>query len=130
LTYVVGIQSTTTVWKPGDEPKPAPARKGNIGRPRKLLQRDAKNQPVSVKELARSLPAEAWKKVTWRQAGEAETALPLWRPAGAPRAPRLLAIGTAPGGMVADRMAGRGSRANQILAIHSFHRGHAGGTRA
>jgi SRSO17 transposase len=67
MTYVVGIQSTTTVWKPGDEPKPAPARQGNIGRPRKLLQRDAKNQPVSVKDLALSLPAEAWKRVTWRQ---------------------------------------------------------------
>ena len=67
MAYVVGIQSTTTVWKPGEEPKPAPARKGNTGRPRKLLQRDAKHQPVSVKELALSLPAEAWKKVTWRQ---------------------------------------------------------------
>ena len=67
MAYVVGIQSTTTVWKPGEEPKPAPARKGNTGRPRKLLQRDAKNQPVSVKELALSLPADAWKKVTWRQ---------------------------------------------------------------
>jgi SRSO17 transposase len=63
----VGIQSTTTVWKPGEEPKPAPARKGNTGRPRKLLQRDAKNRPISVKELALSLPPEAWKKVTWRQ---------------------------------------------------------------
>jgi SRSO17 transposase len=67
MTYVVGIQSTATVWKPGQEPKPAPARKGNTGRPRKLLQRDANNQPVSVKELALSLPPEAWKKVTWRQ---------------------------------------------------------------
>ena len=26
MTYVVGVQSTTTVWKPGEEPKPAPAR--------------------------------------------------------------------------------------------------------
>jgi SRSO17 transposase len=67
MAYVVGIQSTTTVWKAGDEPKSAPPRKGNIGRPRKLLQRDAKNQPVSVKDLALSLPAEAWKQVTWRQ---------------------------------------------------------------
>jgi SRSO17 transposase len=67
VTYVVGIQSTTTVWRPGEEPKPAPPRKSATGRPRKLLQRDAKNQPVSVKELALSLPAEAWKKVTWRQ---------------------------------------------------------------
>jgi SRSO17 transposase len=65
--YVVGIQSTTMVLKPGEEPKPTPARKGNTGRPRKLLQRDANDKPVSVKELAVSLPAEAWKKVTWRQ---------------------------------------------------------------
>jgi SRSO17 transposase len=67
MAYVVGIQSATTVWKPGEQAKPAPARKGNIGRPRKLLQRDAKNRPVSVKELALSLPSEAWKRVTWRQ---------------------------------------------------------------
>ena len=67
LSYVVGIQSTMSVWKPGEEPKPAPTRKDNIGRPRKLLQRDAKNQPVSAKELALLLPAEAWKRVTWRQ---------------------------------------------------------------
>jgi SRSO17 transposase len=67
IAYVVGIQSTTTVWRPGEEPKPAPARQGNTGRPRKLLQRDAKHQPISVKELALSLPAEDWKKVTWRQ---------------------------------------------------------------
>jgi SRSO17 transposase len=67
MTYVAGIQSTTTVWKPGEEPKPAPARKGNTGRPRKLLQRDAKHKPVSVKEFALSLPADTWKKVTWRQ---------------------------------------------------------------
>ena len=67
MAYVVGIQSTTTVWKPGEEPKPAPARKGNTGRPRKLLRRDAKSQPVSVKELALSVSTEAWKKVAWRQ---------------------------------------------------------------
>ncbi len=67
LAYAMGVQSTVTVWKPGEEPKPAAARRGSTGRPRKLLQRDAKHQPVSVKELAVSLPADAWKKVTWRQ---------------------------------------------------------------
>src|SRR5690242_14678066 len=55
MAYVVGIQRTTTVWKPGEAPKPAPARKDDTGRPRKLLQRDTKNQPVSVKELSLSL---------------------------------------------------------------------------
>jgi SRSO17 transposase len=67
IAYVVGIQSTGKVWNPGEGPKAAPARRGNTGRPRKLLRRDAKHQPVSVKELALSLPAETWKKVTWRQ---------------------------------------------------------------
>jgi SRSO17 transposase len=67
ILYVLGIQSTTSVWKPGQGPKPASTRKGNTGRPRKLLQRDAKHQPVSVKELALSVPSEDWKKVSWRQ---------------------------------------------------------------
>jgi SRSO17 transposase len=31
------------------------------------LKRDTKHQPLSAKELALSLPAEAWKQVTWRQ---------------------------------------------------------------
>jgi SRSO17 transposase len=66
LRYVVGIQSTMTVWKPDEGPKPAPRYSGT-GRPPRLLQRDAKHQPVAVKELALSLPAAAWKCVTWRQ---------------------------------------------------------------
>jgi SRSO17 transposase len=67
MSYAVGIQSATTVWKPGEEPKPAPPRKNNMGRPRKLLQRDAERHPVSVKELALSLPASDWKTVIWRE---------------------------------------------------------------
>lgn len=66
LQYVVGIQSTVTVWKPGEGPLPKPAWKGT-GRPPKLLPRSPKHQPISVRELAFALPASAWKKVTWRQ---------------------------------------------------------------
>jgi SRSO17 transposase len=66
LPYVMGIMSTVTVWKPGQGPKPAPAYQG-MGRPPRLLQRDRKHQPVSVKQLAESLPAHAWKAVSWRQ---------------------------------------------------------------
>jgi len=66
LRYVVGIQSTTTVWKPGQGPKPAPVYRGT-GRPPRLLQRDDTHRPISAKELAMSLPTAAWKKVTWRQ---------------------------------------------------------------
>jgi SRSO17 transposase len=66
LPYVAGIQSTVTVWKPGEQPKPAP--KGNgMGRPRKLQRRDPEHQPITVKDLARSLPEDAWKNISWRQ---------------------------------------------------------------
>src|SRR5207237_1522827 len=32
-----------------------------------LLRRDSHHQPLAVKDLAHSLPASAWKTVTWRQ---------------------------------------------------------------
>src|SRR5580704_13390058 len=58
LPYVAGVQSAVSVWKPGQQPKPAPERK-KTGRSPKLLQRDARHQPVSAKQLALSLPADA-----------------------------------------------------------------------
>jgi SRSO17 transposase len=66
LPYVAGIQSTVTVWKPGEQPIPARQGKG-LGRPPKLRQRDTEHQPLTVKELALSLSADAWKNVSWRQ---------------------------------------------------------------
>ena len=66
LRYVMGIMSTVTVWKPGQEPKPPAAYKGT-GRPPRLLRRDKRHQPVAVKELAHFLPADAWKDLVWRQ---------------------------------------------------------------
>jgi len=65
LPYVLGIQSSISVWKPGEEPLPKPERKAT-GRPPKLLRRDRNHQPVAVKQLAWSLPTSAWKTVTWR----------------------------------------------------------------
>jgi SRSO17 transposase len=65
LPYTAGIQSTVTVWKPGEQPAPAPKGKG-IGRPPRLLQRGSKHQPVTVKGLALSLPPDAFKTVSWR----------------------------------------------------------------
>ena len=70
LTYIAGIQSNTTVWAPGKRPLPAKKWSGR-GRPPKLLQRDAKHQPVSVKELALVLPKHAWRTIEWRE-GTAE----------------------------------------------------------
>ena len=66
LTYVVGIQSGMTVWKPGEQPAPA-VKRNAIGRPPKLLRRDRKHKPVAVKDLALSLPKHAWAEVGWRQ---------------------------------------------------------------
>ena len=38
------------------------------GRPPKLLRRDDKHKPASVKELALALPTRAWRTITWREA--------------------------------------------------------------
>jgi SRSO17 transposase len=66
LMYVAGIVPHTTVWRPGKEPL-APKKSTGRGRPAKLLRRSAKHQPVSVKDLARALPASAWRTVAWRE---------------------------------------------------------------
>jgi SRSO17 transposase len=70
LTYVAGILSTTTVWAPGTAPLP-PKRWSGRGRPTTRLRRDARHQPVSVKELALGLSKRAWRSVEWRE-GTAE----------------------------------------------------------
>ena len=66
LQYVMGVQSSMTVWEPGKQPLPAKPRK-KMGRPPRLLQRSADHQPVSVKQLATSLPTSAFKEITWRE---------------------------------------------------------------
>src|SRR5262249_41873531 len=58
LQYVVGVQSSMTVWEPGKQPLPAKPR-GRMGRPPRLLQRSTDHQPVSVKQLAMRLPSTA-----------------------------------------------------------------------
>ena len=70
LQYVVGIESSTTVWEPGQQPLPPRARKSGRGAPSKRLQRDADHQPISVKALALGLPSSAWKDIGWRQGCE------------------------------------------------------------
>jgi SRSO17 transposase len=66
LQYVVGVQSSMTVWEPGKQPLPAKPR-GKMGRPPRLLQRTTDHQPASVKQLAMSLPATAFREITWRE---------------------------------------------------------------
>jgi SRSO17 transposase len=66
LLYAVGIQSSVSAWAPGQAPLPKRKWKG-IGRPTKLLHRDSRHAPLSVRELAMSLPLSAWKIVAWRE---------------------------------------------------------------
>jgi SRSO17 transposase len=67
VPYVMGIQNAIKVWKPGEGPLSVPPRRSTVGRPRKQLRRNPKHQPVSVRELAISLAADAWKQVAWRE---------------------------------------------------------------
>jgi SRSO17 transposase len=70
LPYVVGIQSSTSLWPPGAEPL-APKPWSGRGRPPSLLRRDAEHTPLSAKDLAHSLPKRAWRRVTWREGSNA-----------------------------------------------------------
>jgi SRSO17 transposase len=65
LSYVLGVRSTTSVWPPGKAPLPPLPWSGRGRRPTRL-RRDADHQPVTLKALALSLPARAWRTVTWR----------------------------------------------------------------
>src|SRR5436190_198274 len=66
LNYMVGVQSSTTVWKPGEAPM-SPKPWSGKGPRAKLLRRDKDHAPVPVKQLAMSLKPEVWTSVTWRE---------------------------------------------------------------
>ena len=63
LAYVVGVQSTLSVWPPGMGPLPPPPWAGR-GRTPTRLRRDSEHQPVSAKQLAMNLPSDVWSEVT------------------------------------------------------------------
>ena len=66
LAYSVGIQSTTSLWKPGEAPLPPKPWCGR-GRAPTRLRHDPEHKPVSAKEMATALPPTAWHTVTWRE---------------------------------------------------------------
>ena len=66
LSYVVGVQSTISLWPPGVMPLPPKKWSGN-GRPPSLIRRDDKRKPVSAKQLAIGRPTRGWRRVTWRE---------------------------------------------------------------
>jgi len=66
LAYVAGVQASVSVWPPGTTPLPPKPWSGR-GRPPKLIRRDADHKPVSARDLAKTLPTQAWQSVTWRE---------------------------------------------------------------
>jgi SRSO17 transposase len=71
LPYVVGIQSSTSLWPPGAEPLPPKPWSGR-GRRTSAVRRDTEHQPISAKQLALELPKTAWRRVTWREGSNAK----------------------------------------------------------
>ena len=65
LPYAVGVTSAVSVWPPGVEPLP-PKPYSGMGRPPVMPRRTARRQPMSVKALALSLPAQTFKTIRWR----------------------------------------------------------------
>jgi SRSO17 transposase len=70
LRYVAGVLPNTSVWASGTGPLP-PKKWSGQGRPPKLIRRDDKHRPISVKNLALDLPKRAWRTIQWRE-GTAE----------------------------------------------------------
>ena len=66
LLYAVGVTSTVVAWPPGIEPLPPEPYSGR-GRPPVMPRRIAELQPMSVKALALSLPAQAFQTISWRE---------------------------------------------------------------
>jgi SRSO17 transposase len=65
LVYAVGVQSEVTVWSEDNQP-PSPKAWPGRGRPATLLRRTEDTQPLTVAQLASSLPKSAWKSIRWR----------------------------------------------------------------
>jgi SRSO17 transposase len=60
LSYVAGIQPNVLMWGPGTSPKRPDKSLNNNGR---------RNEPdlTSAREVARSLPEQAWRTISWRE---------------------------------------------------------------
>ena len=66
LTYAVGIRPQTAVWWDEHQPAPAPVTLSR-GRTHTRVRRDPAHPPISVLDLAQSLPASNYRSITWRK---------------------------------------------------------------
>lgn len=68
LHYVVGVTGTAVGWPPGVMPLPPPPRSRTSGRPpSRWLPPSNGETPLPMSDIAAQLPAQSWKKVTWRE---------------------------------------------------------------
>lgn len=58
MAYVVGIQTSTSLWPPGEAPLPVKP-PGGRGRPSTRVRRTDTHKPVSARALAHALPRDA-----------------------------------------------------------------------
>jgi SRSO17 transposase len=73
LSYALGVKSSTGVWAPGTAPLP-PLPYSGRGRQPTRLRRNEEHKPVSTLQLAMSLPASAWRRVSWREGSRGDLA--------------------------------------------------------
>jgi len=66
LHYAVQGEASTVVWTEDPQAPVSALEKKKTGRPRKYPPLEALKRPQSLEQVARQLPASAWKKVTWR----------------------------------------------------------------
>ena len=71
LIYSVGVKANTSVWAPGVEPLPPKPYSGRGRHPKNMIVA-AGHKPCSVEALARELPAQKWRTVSWREGTNAE----------------------------------------------------------
>jgi SRSO17 transposase len=65
LDYVLGVRGPTSVWWGKHQPAKLPPQVGR-GRPRSRTPRDARHQPVCVRQVACALLPKMWRTITWR----------------------------------------------------------------
>ncbi|WP_352792059.1 transposase [Mesorhizobium sp. M0228] len=71
LTYVVGVQPTLSVWRPGESPLPRKPWSGR-GRPPSRVGRTDNHKPILAKALAEEFDAETWRTIAWREGTNTE----------------------------------------------------------
>lgn len=64
LEYVVGVQGSVSVWRPGEAPLP-PKERGRAGRPPKLLRRSKDHQRVSARWCGWPSSGGLWSGTIW-----------------------------------------------------------------